>query len=134
MEDDVSKERTALDAKVQGAANRVLLEAVLPTIRSAARNQGYAVAVHGSLDRDIDLIAVPWREGAMNADSLLETIRGAITGVVGNCTKHGEAWTNKPHGRMATTLLVYCGENYIQIDLSVMPVILTVVKETGETP
>lgn len=117
----MSKERTPLDNLVQGAANRALLDAILPAIRLAARNQGYAVAVHGSLNRDIDLIAVPWREGAMNADLLVETICGAVTGVVGSCLKHGEEWTEKPHGRRARTLMVYCGENHMQIDLSVMP-------------
>ena len=117
----MAKERTEADAKVQGAANRALLEIVLPPIRSAARNQGYAVAVHGSLNRDIDLIAVPWREGAMNADSLIDKISGAVTGAVGSCLKQGDSWTEKPHGRKAITLLVYCGQNYMQIDLSVMP-------------
>lgn len=116
----MSKERTALDAAVQGAANRALLDAIIGPMRLAARNQGYAIAVHGSLNRDIDLIAVPWREGAMNAESLVTTICGAVTGVVGSCLKHNE-WQDKPHGRKARTLMVYCGENHMQIDLSVMP-------------
>lgn len=119
----MSKERTALDAMVQGAANRVLLDAILPHIRLAARNQGYAVAVHGSLSRDIDLIAVPWREGAANPDDLVRVICGAVTGIVGTCLRHGEEWTENPHGRKAVTLITYCGENHMQIDLSVMPTI-----------
>lgn len=102
-----------------------MLDFILEPIRRAARNQGYAVAVHGSLNRDIDLIAVPWREGAMDADSLVTTICGAVTGAVGSCMKHGEDWTEKPHGRKARTLLVYCGENHMQIDLSVMPTLRT---------
>lgn len=118
------RDRTKADDLVQGAANRALLDLILGPIRSAARNQGYAVAVHGSLNRDIDLIAVPWREGAMNADSLVEVICGAVTGAVGSCMKHAE-WVEKPHGRRARTLLVYVGENHMQIDLSVMPVIRT---------
>ena len=116
----MSKERTAIDNLVQGAANRALLDAILPPIRLAARNQGYAVAVHGSLNRDIDLIAVPWTEGAQDADSLVNVICGALTGAVGSGLKHGE-WTEKPHGRKARTLMVYVGENHMQIDLSVMP-------------
>ena len=120
----MSKERTQADAIVQGAANRALLDLILEAMRLAGRNQGYAIAVHGSLNRDIDLIAVPWREGAMDADSLVSVLCGAVTGIIGSCLKQNE-WTDKPHGRKAITLLVYCGENHMQIDLSVMPRITT---------
>lgn len=40
------------------------------TLGEVARQHGYALAVHGSLERDIDLIAVPWTEGATKPDSL----------------------------------------------------------------
>lgn len=30
-------------------------------------------------------------------------------------------WTDKPHGRKARTLLVYCGQTHMDVDLSVMP-------------
>ena len=33
---------------------------ILPGIRRRARHMGYAIAVHGSMARDLDLIAVPW--------------------------------------------------------------------------
>lgn len=115
------KDRTALDAAVQKAGNLVLIDAFLPAARLAARNCGYALAVHGSLARDIDLIAVPWRVGAMDADYLANNVRGAILGVVGNCLFQGDGWTKKPHGRLARTLTVYVGESYRQLDLSVMP-------------
>lgn len=118
------KDRTPADNAVQGAANRALLDIILGPMRLAARNQGYAITVHGSLNRDIDLVAIPWREGAMNADSLVDVLCGAVTGAVGSCLKHGE-WVDKPHGRKARTLLVYCGENHMQIDLSVMPTVAT---------
>lgn len=41
-----------------------------PALREVARQHGYALAVHGSLERDIDLIAVPWTDGATKPDSL----------------------------------------------------------------
>lgn len=41
-----------------GAFCRALLDAILPAIREVARFNGYAVAVHGSLKRDIDLVVV----------------------------------------------------------------------------
>ena len=45
-------------------ANRaaVYAAALYPDLAEIAREHGYALAVHGSLARDFDLIAVPWRE------------------------------------------------------------------------
>jgi hypothetical protein len=101
-----------------GAFIQSLLDATLPAIREAARFQGYAVAVHGSLMRDIDLIAVAWTEQARPAPKLVEAICGAVGGVLGNCfvlSQLGE----KPHGRLSCTLVHpgFAGE----IDLSVIP-------------
>jgi hypothetical protein len=101
-----------------GAFNRSILDAVLPAIRTAALFKGYAVAVHGTLKRDIDLIAVAWTDQASPADDLVHTIKGAVAGVLGNCITLGEP-TKKPHGRIAVTLIHpgHVGE----IDLSIIP-------------
>lgn len=101
-----------------GAFCRAILDAILPAVREVARHNGYAVAVHGSLKRDIDLIAVAWTEQAETAEVLVGAIRGAIGGVLGNCGILGER-SQKPHGRIAYTLLHpgFAGE----IDLSVIP-------------
>ena len=100
-----------------GAFCRSILEAILPPIREAAKFKGYAVAVHGSLKRDIDLLAVAWVEDACPADELAETIRGVTAGVLGNCLITG-AVGQKPHGRRAYTLIHpgFAGE----IDLSII--------------
>ena len=39
-----------------------LYAALYPELAEVARSHGYALAVHGSLARDFDLIAVPWAE------------------------------------------------------------------------
>ena len=113
------KERSALDDAVQGAGCRALLDALLEPVRRAARYSGYAVTVHGSPCRDVDLVAVPWVESAKSPEELLEALRGAITSVVGNCIPRD--WSSKPHGRRAVILLVFCGQNHYVIDLSVTP-------------
>ncbi|WP_018456787.1 hypothetical protein [Bradyrhizobium sp. WSM4349] len=98
---------------------RSLLEAILPAVRLTARHHGYAVAVHGSLSRDIDLIAVAWREhNVSDPDELVRAICGAIAGVTGSCLRQADS-TKKPHGRVAFTLIHggFIGE----IDLSVIP-------------
>ena len=44
------------------------------TIRNVAMLHNYAIGVHGSLVRDIDLIAVPWTTGASHSQALLLAI------------------------------------------------------------
>lgn len=115
------RERTVADDAVQGAANRALLELIIGPVRIAAKHVGYAVAVHGSLNRDIDLIAVPWIDAAGSPEDLVSAVCGAAAGVTGSCMKHGKEFTVKPHGRIAATLLVYCGQKHMEIDISIMP-------------
>jgi len=114
----MSKNEIPAIREATGAFNRSILEAVLPAVREAAKFKGYAVAVHGSLKRDIDLIAVAWTDQAYPVDDLVHTLKGAIAGVLGNCITIGEP-TRKPHGRTAYTLIHpgFAGE----IDLSVIP-------------
>jgi len=43
-------------------------------IRSIAKEAGYAIGVHGTLERDLDLIAVPWVEGTLKPTELVENL------------------------------------------------------------
>lgn len=112
------KNEIAAIREATGAFCRSLLDAILPPIRQAARFNGYAVAVHGSLKRDIDLIAVAWTETARPETELVKAVCGAVSGVLGNCLVLGEG-KDKPHGRRAYTLIHpgFAGE----IDLSIVP-------------
>ena len=98
-----------------------------------ARECGYALGVHGSMHRDLDLIAVPWVEEAKSADELIEALREACDGeIIPSGTKGGrwdavrgefvEATVNnpdhKPHGRLAWNIHLEFGPF---IDISVMP-------------
>lgn len=114
----MSKNDNPAIREATGAFCRSLLDTILPAIREAAKFQGYAVAVHGSLKRDIDLIAVAWTDQARPADEVVRVIVGAVGGVLGNCLRIAEP-TVKPHGRIAYTLIHpgFAGE----IDLSVIP-------------
>lgn len=117
------RDRTEADDIVQGAYNRALLDLILPPMRRAAKDAGYAIAVHGTLNRDIDLVAIPWAEhNVWTKEALRDVLCGAVRGVIGRCHYHSNKdWTVKPHGRFATTLLAWVGEGTATIDLSVMP-------------
>jgi len=84
----------------------------------AVRNQGYAVAVHGSRVRDLDLIAVPWTEETAHTPlSVAEIIAAAIPGFIAGKPE------KKPHGRVGFVIhpLTHYGFDRWYIDLSVMP-------------
>ena len=74
---------------------------VVETVRKIARRHGWAIGTHGSLVRDIDLIAVPWTENASATWPLFEEIRDTIG------TDHAGARgdLNKPHGREALMII-----------------------------
>lgn len=79
-----------------------------------ARDYGYALALHGSLARDLDVVAVPWRE---NPASRLELAK-ALTEAVGGFEASEFTPGVRPHGRLCWTIHLGGGPF---IDLSVMP-------------
>lgn len=103
---------------------------LLPRIREAAKSLGYAIAIHGSMQRDFDLLAVPWVENARPAEELVEAIAKDVDGFVIGQDKTG-SWergevrpgTPQPHGRKSWNI---CWGGRPFIDLSVMP------RKTGE--
>jgi len=115
---DPRKESSALRSATR-AYVEVALEQILPPIRLAAMNEGYAIAVHGTLARDIDLVAIPWTESAQGPDLLISHIRGILAGFFGACYVSAE-WTEKPHGRRAKSFFSHT--MVADIDLSVMPI------------
>jgi len=86
----------------------------LPRITAKAREFGYAIAVHGSLQRDMDLIAAPWSDVATDEDELLK----AICETVGGFLLADEKGCDKPHGRRAWVIHFGAG---MWMDLSIMP-------------
>ena len=97
---------------------------VLPGIRKAARECGYAIGVHGSLMRDFDLIAVPWVEDFKSKDVLAEEIHKAACGISSECYQ----WEKKTGQRYATCMPICWPDFYLDrnikslghIDLSVI--------------
>lgn len=102
---------------------QAFFESRLPAIREAAREHGYAIGLHGSMRRDLDLIAAPWRDGVSDRDTLAHAIAMAACGI----TRAGAyEWEQKPAGRAATCLPICWTHRHGvlsdgHIDLSVCP-------------
>lgn len=89
------------------------------TLVDLGAEMGYAMALHGSLNRDMDVVAVPWTEEAASADELVAAIRERI-GVYSSAELRPDTSEpeRKPHGRLGWSLVMAAGAF---IDLSVMP-------------
>ena len=85
-----------------------------PGLATIARENGYALAVHGSLARDMDLIAVPWVEAPESPEKVISDIEATFA------IKRIGGLTNAHHGRMVQTIGIKFGECFI--DLSFMPI------------
>lgn len=85
-------------------------------IRSLAWSEGYAITLHGSFTRDLDLVAIPWAERVCAPEHLVRRIADA-TGLKSHASNPGI----KPHGRKVWTLNFPKGNDPRWVDLSFVP-------------
>jgi hypothetical protein len=88
--------------------------ALYPQLAEVSRTHGYALAIHGSLGRDMDLICIPWGDVPSDPQTVVDEITSKFA-----VKEVGGPPTEKPHGRTAYTLSLAFGE--CAIDLSFMP-------------
>jgi hypothetical protein len=108
---------------------------IIEPLRIVARECGYALAVHGSLRRDIDLVGVPWAADAKTPRQLADAIAAKLVEMGYGWNGEGEVlrgWTPgkdqdftldgapgvKPHGRLGWVIHLGGGP---YIDLAVFP-------------
>lgn len=85
-----------------------------PGLSKLAREYGYGVAVHGSMQRDFDMICIPWIDEAKDPQTVVDAICDTF-----NFETVGDV-TNKPHGRMVYALQPVGGKG-VCFDLGFMP-------------
>lgn len=84
-----------------------------PEFAEIARTHGYALAVHGSLARDFDLICIPWVDSPAKPQDVVDALCKEFT-----IKQIGDVEAKK-HGRIAYTMSLSFGE--CRLDLSFMP-------------
>ena len=105
---------------------------LLPGLQEIAREHGYALAVHGSMATDLDLIAAPWTPEAADAETLAMAMRDYLHGdFPPSSRKFQGEWQivpnheDKPHGRRAWSIHCSPSDTPVHspcyVDLSVMP-------------
>jgi len=83
-------------------------------LRRIAAESGWAIAVHGSLVNDLDLMAMPWVENHISADELAQRFADSMP----------ESWRrpyvkskpgDKPNGRIVYT--IFMNDTYIDMNV-----------------
>ncbi len=99
--------------------------ALYPSLAEIARTHGWALAVHGTLGRDMDLICVPWIEAPSEPAEVVREITNEF-----NIRTVGEPDTTH-HGRERWTISIGFGECFL--DLSFTPTVNKSVRSIGES-
>lgn len=104
--------------KIEVTTNgRAVFYAVLwNDFRQKALDIGWALALHGSMSSDMDIMAMPWTENAKPLSELISSISDCIGGTIWK-DSHYKPYYDKPHNRIVYTFSI-SGDFYI--DLSVM--------------
>lgn len=79
---------------------------IIPKLQAEARECGYALAVHGSLRRDLDLIAVPWVKKYRSPNVLALRLMKLAGGMTYGRNWVYKSWTEKPNGRRSISLIL----------------------------
>ena len=87
--------------------------ALYPQMAEVFREHGYALAVHGTMGRDFDLVAAPWTDNASDMHTVLEaTCKAFAVETVGDAEL-------RSHGRRVIAISFGFGECFA--DVSFMP-------------
>ena len=92
--------------------------AMYPSLCTLARELGYSLCIHGTVNSDFDLVAIPWIEDAKEPEELVAVISERLKLIYGEFGTMVTEPEDKPHGRKAWLFGIGAGS---AIDLSIMP-------------
>lgn len=100
---------------MKAANNAPIYASIYADIAEVFRNHGYALAIHGSLARDFDLVAIPWTEQPFAPDVVVSVLEQTFA-----MRRVGEP-ARKLHGRLVYSVVFSFGDAFL--DLSFMPIV-----------
>lgn len=87
---------------------------IYPKLADIFRRHGYALAVHGSVQSDFDLIAVPWVEDAGEHEAIIAEVEKLVAAKFARLGSESRA-----HGRVTYKLAMSFGD--CALDISFTP-------------
>lgn len=99
------------------------------SLKIIAKEFGYNLVLHGSMSRDMDLIAIPWEEEVGDVDKMIQIFADLLGGAILDKGKGHEVFVKqnkKPHGRTVYIINLNRGafksnDPQYYLDISVMP-------------
>ena len=91
----------------------VFYAALWNDLRQVAMDKGWALALHGSLANDMDIMAMPWTKEATADQEMIEALKNCFTDA--NCI--GVQVSDHPNNRRVFTLSIWAD---FYLDINVM--------------
>ena len=89
--------------------NGPIYAALYAELATLFRSCGYALAIHGSLARDFDLVAIPWAKTITSREEVLQKMTSEFA------LKITKGPTEMNHGRLAYSVNISHGTCYIDL-------------------
>jgi hypothetical protein len=96
----------------------VFFAAMWEDFRNAALDCGWALGLHGSLNSDMDIMAMPWTAEAVPAEELIQALLNCFDDSIWK-EKEYKPFTGKPHGRIVYTISIFAD---FYLDISIIDV------------
>jgi hypothetical protein len=90
----------------------VFYAAMWDDLRQAAMDCGWALGLHGSLASDMDIMAMPWVEGAVSPIAMVSKLKQCFT----EASEITIISTQKPNNRKVYTLSIWA-DFYLDINI-----------------
>ena len=108
----MSKDRFAITCNGRAAFYACMWE----DIRKCAMDCGWAVALHGSLSSDMDIMAMPWEKNAITFEDFITVLSKLFKD--NDLSKRYEiTYKEKPHNRVVATIPIFAD---FYLDISTM--------------
>ena len=114
----IAKRPKMRSEELETPKSRAVFYSILwPSMRKAAIDLGWALALHGSLENDMDIMGMPWTKDCKSHQELAKAISDCLGDTIWR-EHHLTPHYTKPHGRIVYTLSI--GGSW-HVDLSIMP-------------
>ncbi len=82
-------------------------------LKDIAKEYGYNLVLHGSMQRDLDLIAIPWIDNPRNEQDMIDDFQEYLTGKKSHRRPNGEIYfSTLPGNRHAYTIELNRGDKH----------------------
>lgn len=93
-------------------------------LKDVAFKHGYALTTHGTMRRDLDIVAIPWVREAKGYTTLYRSVfKAAGARKQDQTVSTTKKWSVRPHGRVAIAIhlpFLSPERHYAYIDLSIL--------------